>query len=326
MPNTYEFPDAKGIVVSGDIHGDYTQLIFKACICKKMTDTLIVVAGDCGFGFNKPGYYENVYNKCRERLAKANNWIVFVRGNHDNPAYFDGQQVNYERWKAVPDYSVLKACGHTILCVGGAVTMERTWREASPYHHFHPTNPFQPDLYWPAEVPVYDQAMLDVVTEACAVDTVITHTAPSFCEPKEKRTLWQWSAEDITLHRDVKKERKVMDGIYTFLKENGHPLEHWFYGHFHESWHSEIEGVQYNMLDVMQLQKLEPLQLITEEQKQQLMATTLTTGMNAWEFVQSRPQDAQPWVAQGILSCIEKGYRLDLLMIGWEIRSGQNFG
>ncbi len=59
---------------------------------------------------------------------------------------------------------------------------------------------------------------------------------------------------------------------------------------------------------------------ITEGLKLQLMATTLTNGQNAWEFVQSRPQDAQPWVAQGILSCIAKGYRLNLLMIGWETR------
>ena len=63
-----------------------------------------------------------------------------------------------------------------------------------------------------------------------------------------------------------------------------------------------------------------PASAITEEQKQQLMATTLQDGMNAWDFVQSRPQDAQPWVAKGILSCIDKGYRLDLLMIGWETR------
>ena len=60
--------------------------------------------------------------------------------------------------------------------------------------------------------------------------------------------------------------------------------------------------------------------MITDEQKQKLMATKLTSGQNAWEFVQSRPRDAQPWVAQGIVSCIEKGYRLDLLMIGWETR------
>lgn len=59
---------------------------------------------------------------------------------------------------------------------------------------------------------------------------------------------------------------------------------------------------------------------ITEKQIELLKTTTLTNGTNAWEFVQSRPQDAQPWVAKGILSCIEKGYRLDLLMIGWETR------
>ena len=59
---------------------------------------------------------------------------------------------------------------------------------------------------------------------------------------------------------------------------------------------------------------------ISEKQIELLKATTLTNGQNAWEFVQSRPQDAQPWVAKGILSCLENGYRLDLLMIGWETR------
>ena len=59
---------------------------------------------------------------------------------------------------------------------------------------------------------------------------------------------------------------------------------------------------------------------LTEKQIELLKSATLTNGQNAWEFMQSRPQDAQPWVAQGILSCIAKGYRLDLLMIGWETR------
>ena len=59
---------------------------------------------------------------------------------------------------------------------------------------------------------------------------------------------------------------------------------------------------------------------LSEKQIETLKGTTLTNGQNAWEFVQSRPQDAQPWVAKGILSCLEKGYHLDLLMIGWETR------
>ena len=60
--------------------------------------------------------------------------------------------------------------------------------------------------------------------------------------------------------------------------------------------------------------------ILTEKQIELLKATTLTNGQNAWEFVLSRPEEAQPWVAKGILSCLEKGYRLDLLMIGWETR------
>ena len=59
---------------------------------------------------------------------------------------------------------------------------------------------------------------------------------------------------------------------------------------------------------------------MTKEQIEILKATTLTNGTNAWEFVLSRPEDARFWVVKGILSCLEKGYRLDLLMVGWETR------
>jgi hypothetical protein len=55
---TISFPHAKGIVVSGDIHGDFTSLVYKCCVEYGMTDTLIIVAGDCGFGFESPIYYE----------------------------------------------------------------------------------------------------------------------------------------------------------------------------------------------------------------------------------------------------------------------------
>ena len=52
---SYEFPDAKSVVVSGDIHGDFTQLVYKCCIQYGMTDTVIIVAGDCGFLIREAG-------------------------------------------------------------------------------------------------------------------------------------------------------------------------------------------------------------------------------------------------------------------------------
>ena len=254
----YEFTNAKRIVVSGDIHGDYEKLVYKCCIEYSMTDTLIVVAGDCGFGFNRPGYYEDMYMKLSSRLAKANNWLVFVRGNHDNPAYFDGKQVNYKRWKAVPDYSVLKASGHTILCVGGAISVDRSWRIYEQYivEDKEKYGKLMPYVYWPDEAPVYDETKLDVIDRQCAIDTVITHTAPSFCEKQSRAEIQGWLIKDEDLLDDIKRERKVMDNLHAYLYAHSHPLQHWFYGHFHESWHSEIDGVRYNMLDILELREI----------------------------------------------------------------------
>ena len=101
------FPEAKTIIVSGDIHGNFNQLVFKLCIQYQLTDTLLIVAGDCGFGFEKKEYYEQIVRRNAKRMNQANNWIVFVRGNHDNPAYFDGAMLNFKRFVAVPDYSIL---------------------------------------------------------------------------------------------------------------------------------------------------------------------------------------------------------------------------
>jgi hypothetical protein len=54
---------------------------------------------------------------------------------------------------------------------------------------------------------------------------------------------------------DVQYERKVMDDIQAYLYMKNHPLRYWYYGHFHQSWHAEIDGVQYNMLDCMELRE-----------------------------------------------------------------------
>ena len=85
------FPDAKQIVVCGDIHGDFNLLVHKMCVTYDMHETLLMVAGDCGFAFENKGYYDNIVRRNSQRMNSYNNWIVLVRGNHDNPAYFDGK-------------------------------------------------------------------------------------------------------------------------------------------------------------------------------------------------------------------------------------------
>lgn len=255
--NIYEFPDAKGIVVSGDIHGDFNELVYKCCIQYGMTDMVIIVAGDCGFGFEQQGYYESVYNCNCKRLAKSNNTIVFVRGNHDNPAYFDDYPIKHHHWITIKDYSIVRACGHNILCVGGAISTDRSYRISDPlYHSQNQNDPLERDIYWAKEYPVFESEKLDAISEGYIIDTIVTHTAPSFCELKSRKGIANMAIRDEDLMAHVKYERQVMDKILDYLKSKNHPLQNWFYGHFHQSWHKEIEGVQYNMLDIMELREL----------------------------------------------------------------------
>ena len=91
---TLSFPEARNVVVSGDIHGDFNLLVYKLCVQYQMKDTVLIVAGDCGFGFEKKEYYEQMARRNVKRMNEANNWIVFVRGNHDNPLFLMASNSN----------------------------------------------------------------------------------------------------------------------------------------------------------------------------------------------------------------------------------------
>lgn len=250
--HTYTFPKAKNIVICGDIHGEFNSLIYKLCIQYQLTDTLLIVAGDCGFGFEKPGYYEQVFNRNSSRLSKSNNWIVMMRGNHDDPSYFNEEKISHQRFRTTPDYSVIQACGHNILCVGGAVSIDRTDRIKHDAKH--------PDSsvvsYWENEMPFFNEEALNDIGQNFKIDTVVTHTSPTFCELISKAGLSEWAARDSNLLADCNKERRTMNLIFEYLKANNHPLEHWFYGHFHQSWSSCIDGVLFSMLDIMEFKAL----------------------------------------------------------------------
>ena len=254
-------PAAKHIAVSGDIHGDFNTLVHKLCVQYKMQDTLLIVAGDCGFGFEKLEYYKNMVRKNSRRMSEANNWIVFVRGNHDNPAYFDGKAFAYKRFIAVPDYTVIQACNKTILGVGGGISIDRVpriekWKQyLHKYREFLHTpddSPFARNFYWKDEPPMFDETILESVGKKYSIDTVVSHTAPSFCELTSKGMVEYFAQFDPILIKDVQTERETMDTIFRKLISDDHPLIRWYYGHFHQSWNAEISGVQFKMLDIME--------------------------------------------------------------------------
>ena len=255
MNKIFKYPDAKQIIVSGDIHGNFKSIVYKLCIQYGCTDTLLIIAGDCGFGFDKPGYYETVYNQVAKRLQKANNWVLFIRGNHDDPSYFTEEKASYKRWRCVPDYSIIQACDHNILCIGGATSIDRYMRKeenARKKERGHT----QTAVWWPNEAPAFDEDALLSIPVETPIDTVVSHTAPSFCELNSHRGLQSWAAMDPELLADVNAERATMDQVFKCLRQEEHPIERWFYGHFHQSWTGLREGILFSMLDIEEFKEI----------------------------------------------------------------------
>ena len=93
----YNFQQYENVIVCGDIHG-HLEVIYGNPFAE---NTLFIVAGDCGFGFCETNYYHYLYNsKINRSLGKKGNAVLFIRGNHDDPAIFDGNQ------NSTPQYSL----------------------------------------------------------------------------------------------------------------------------------------------------------------------------------------------------------------------------
>lgn len=216
-------------------------------------DCVIIVAGDCGFGFNKEEYYHQLFNKYHEILELNNVFIYFVRGNHDDPSYFNEHKINYNNIKTVKDYSVITVNDKNILCVGGGLSIDRVWRKQQEVKINKYKKNIKKQLYWEDEMPVYSQEMLEEINnENIKIDVVVSHTSPHFVFPTKKDSLSYWAKLDKNLYKDSETERIILSNVYDFLIGNKHPLKKWCYGHFHcnkTNRKNDVEFIAINELD-----------------------------------------------------------------------------
>ncbi|MCC8173641.1 MAG: hypothetical protein LIP06_07850 [Tannerellaceae bacterium] len=103
-----------------------------------------------------------------------------LRGNHDDPEYFDKGLIDFPLMKTIPDYTVIHFQKRRILCVGGGISVDRFLRKQRMSNK-------DVKLYLDGEAPNFDLSKLEMISSEIRIDTVITHTAPSFCFPIPKQ-------------------------------------------------------------------------------------------------------------------------------------------
>lgn len=198
-------------------------------------NTTIIQVGDFGVGFRSRARMDEEMTTLNERLARNENNLLVIRGNHDDPSYFDGNY-NFSNIEFLPDYTVREIEGKTYLFVGGALSIDRCVRRAGVD-------------YWLDEKFVLDVDKLNSIEGN--VDIVIAHSSPSFCEPVDFNELvWYYVAQDPALHNELLQERKDFETMYNTLKLNGHRIEYWFNGHFHFTKEELINDTNFMLLGI----------------------------------------------------------------------------
>lgn len=189
-----------------------------------------------------------------------------MRGNHDDPSYYDGSTIASKRIICIPDYSVLTIDSHSILCVGGGLSIDRNQRKANnsinirSWLHYHPEKTEKDALealtmeYWEDELPVHPNPdfYVELDVEDIHIDTVCTHSAPLIAPPEVGGAYFKAAkAIDKDLEADNRIERTVLQDLMDNLKKYGHPVKYWIYGHYHIHNFSVIDNVEFHLLDRM---------------------------------------------------------------------------
>lgn len=194
---------------------------------KLVKGSLIVVLGDSGFGSTSEEKIIKFFTDKNKILAYNNVNIVFIRGNNDDPSYFDGEKIDFSNIKAVPDYSILETKDKNILCVGGAISADRMWKREQEKR-------VSKKLFWESEAPVFNPGLIkEAVDNFKHIDYVFSHSAPSFLNIGiDMSNIKDWEEKDKDLKKDIENERTCMDKVFETLRDNGSKPLFWGFGHF----------------------------------------------------------------------------------------------
>lgn len=224
------------LIFVGDIHGELKKLIWKTSNQYSLSKVDIVVCGDFGVGFGNKNSMNVLYNSVRKRLEKYDINIYTIRGNHDNPEYFDGKH-NFERLKFLEDYKTIEISGVTIFPIGGAVSIDQEDRKK--FNNKMEKYGSSKRSWWPEE----RVTKVDFKRFPSKVDVVVSHCAPISFTPIFSRD----SSIDSNIWKDILEDRNYLEEV-----KNNINYKYWIFGHYHKSSSGSFGNSIYRCLDILE--------------------------------------------------------------------------
>jgi DNA repair exonuclease SbcCD nuclease subunit len=211
------------IIAIGDVHRKFDQLISKMeTILEGNTGVNFVQLGDFGLGFEQPVRDWNTLNPINELLKQSDSMLYVIRGNHDNPAFWDsGCGFHFSNITFMPDDYIREIEGKICYFAGGAVSIDRSRRR-------------QGVDYWCGEEYRQDPVLYLGNNK---VDILFTHDVYHPCSPysiHNSEAVKHFAETDKYLIEDLTESQVSMKILYDgILKTN--PNFVWYHGHYHQS-------------------------------------------------------------------------------------------
>jgi len=214
------------VTVLGDIHGNFKPMLSQI---KKfdLRNSNVIQVGDFGIGFETNHKELKRLKFLNESFKSRNNKLFVIRGNHDDPKYFDGSY-KLSNVELLKDNSVISIDGINILLLGGAISVDRSDRNENT-------------SYWKDEKFILNKELLSTLKN---IDCVISH--PSIRD---------YSKVDTMLPHEIATERLDLKDAFDILKENN-TIKYWCSGHYHFSFKNEFQNTTFIGLAIDELKEL----------------------------------------------------------------------
>jgi len=219
----------------GDTHGKNKQIASHLMKGKadRLERKMVVHVGDFGIGFMSDIREEiRKLDILNTSLVEQNIWLYIIRGNHDDPSWFDGTPIFTSNIVFVRDHTLFTVALKDrtkpvkIYCNGGAVSIDRirgkNWKDEK--------------FTCPSDI-----ELLEIPTD---LDVIVTHNRPLGCHPTVYNdAVMRWCTLDNELDFDLRKEQVEMKRMFDSIRKHNdvrNNILHYF-GHYHWS-HKERIG------------------------------------------------------------------------------------
>jgi len=224
----------KNLYLCGDIHGEWRSFVWNAVERYKINDASIIIVGDFGVGFD--GQLLRDIERTERKLEKHNIKVYAVRGNHDDPDYFDGRKLS-EHVTLLKDYSETEIEGFNVLPIGGANSVDIEDRLKT--NTLWERQKVDKKCWWPGE----DVKRVEINILPLKTDLIVSHEAPMAFEPTPRRP-------EICPYEQYKRILETRRYLNEILDNVNTP--YWYFGHYHRSIIGSFAKTQYRGLNIME--------------------------------------------------------------------------